>query len=109
MKLILLLLLLLFLVGCTYTDIYTKEEIDNKVQSLQKQITNQNIKIDNLEANQLSSEDIMNLYNPKLIGLGGILGCPSKSDVDRWTDAYGDGDISYFQLRDRLRKYNECH
>lgn len=118
MKLLIIILLGLsiFIVGCSdntphghEVDAYTRAEIDAKTADLSS-------RLDNLEANQISADDILALtdFNEQTITLGNISnltqGCPSDYDVDvKWFDALGDGYISQSQYNKIVDKWNECN
>ena len=116
-KLLLTFLLLLILsVGCTPTEteikVYTTEEIDAKINSLQEQITELDTKLSNIEANQLSSTDMINLFEIKKSDddiSDVVSGCPSRNDVEYWSEQYADDEISLSKLNKLLKKFNECN
>lgn len=122
MIVLLLLLLLLLIVGCGSETsqperlVYTVDEIDNKIAVINDNFNSINSRLDTLDQNQLTSEDIKNLINTTTINnyedTSNVTdGCPSSYDVNvKWFDAWQRGDIDHDQYNIIKDKYNseEC-
>jgi len=112
-KLILLLLALFIISGCGKED-PTPEQKDyqSEIDNLRNRLEQTESRLDTVEANQLSTEELINLFS-----LGDNFnatdydiedGCPSKRDVIRWTDRFAEGDLSISKLNKIIDLYNDC-
>lgn len=114
----------LFINGCisSTTEIEQKllsnderlQQIENKLSDQEEKQNSIKTRLDLVEANQLSIENINNLLGNDIIFIGNntnsnyTTGCPSKEDVEKWTDRYAESEISLSQLNKILKLYNDC-